>query len=115
MARTPEEVFTDHVALVNRGELSPVLDDYAEDAVLLTAQGPLKGHAGVEAFFTQAFTMFPSAVVTIKSTVWDGDALLVWWDVDSPGGKVDDGVDTILISDGLIKLQTTSFTPQLNG
>src|SRR4051794_39815395 len=96
MARTPEEGFADHVALVNRGELPPILDDYAEDAILLTAQGALKGHPGVEAFFTQAFAMFPEAEVTIKATVWDGDALLVWWGVNSPAGHVDDGVDTIL-------------------
>ena len=59
--------------------------------------------------------MLPEADVTIKSTVADGDTLLVWWGAVSPAGRIDDGVDTIVVSDGLIKLQTTSFTPALNG
>jgi len=115
MARTVEQVFADHVALVNRGEISPILDHYAEDVVILTSQGPLKGHEGVNTLFTMAFTMLPTAEVTIKSKIAEGDTLLVWWSATSPAGRIDDGVDTIVVSDGLIKLQSTSFTPDLNG
>jgi ketosteroid isomerase-like protein len=111
MARTVEQVFADHVALVNRGEIPPILDHYTEDAVILTSQGPLKGHEGVNTLFT----MLPTAEVTIKSTVSEGDTLLAWWSATSPAGRIEDGVDTIVVSDGLIKLQSTSFTPDLNG
>jgi ketosteroid isomerase-like protein len=114
MSRTPEEVFADHVARVNGGEISAILDDYSGDVVILTAQGPLTGHPGVRTLFTMAFTMLPEAEVTVRSLVSSGDTLLVWWSAASPAGRIEDGVDTIVVSDGLITFQTTSFTPVLS-
>ena len=36
------------------------------------------------------------------------------WTAESPAGRIDDGVDTFVCEDGLIKLQSASFTVQLN-
>ncbi len=112
MTRSVEEVFRDHVDSVNSGDMQAILADYADDAQVLTAQGPLKGKAGVESFFTQAFSLLPGAQIAVKQTVAGEHSLLVWWGADSSAGRIEDGVDTFVIEDGLITLQTPTFTFQ---
>jgi hypothetical protein len=34
----------------------------------------------------------------------------VWWSAESSAGRIDDGIDTFVIEDGLIVLQTPTFT-----
>jgi hypothetical protein len=111
---TPEDAYGAHLQAVNTGDLEAILKNYADDVVILTAQGPLEGRTGVEAFFKQAFLLLPQAQVSAKQVVSSGAALLVWWSAVSPAGRVDDGVDTFVFERGLIKLQTISFSPQLN-
>ena len=114
MTRSPEDVFSAHLNAVNSGDLPGILENYADDVVVLTAQGALEGKAGVEGFFKQAFSLLPQAQVSAKQVVSSGGALLVWWGAESPAGRVDDGVDTFVFEGGLIKLQSISFSPQLD-
>ena len=114
MTRSAEDAYRAHLQAVNTGDLEAVLKNYADDVVVLTAQGPLEGRTGVEAFFKQAFSLLPQAQVSAKQVVSTGAALLVWWGAESPAGRVDDGVDTFVFERGLIKLQSISFSPQLN-
>jgi len=79
---------------------------------MLTAQGALEGRSGVEALYTQAFSLIPGAQVAVKHTVTGENSLLVWWSAESPAGRIDDGIDTSVIEDGLIVLQTPTFTVQ---
>ena len=114
MTRSAEDAYRAHLQAVNAGGLKALLENYADDVVVLTSQGPLEGKAAVEAFFRQAFSLLPQAQVSAKKTVFHGAALLAWWGAESPAGRIDDGVDTILFEGGLIKLQSISFSPQLN-
>jgi ketosteroid isomerase-like protein len=114
MTRSPEDAYSAHLQAVNTGNLDAILKNYADDAVILTSQGSLEGKAGVEAFFRQAFSLLPQAQVSANQVVSSGAAMLVRWEAESPGGRVDDGVDTFVFERGLIKLQTISFSPQLN-
>jgi hypothetical protein len=114
MTRSPEDAYLAHLQAVNTGDLEAILKNYADDVVVLTAQGPLEGKTGVEAFFKQAFSLLPQARVSAKQVVSSGAGLLVWWGAESPAGTVDDGVDTFVFDSGLIKLQSISFSPQLN-
>ena len=54
MSRSPQEVFSDHLAALAKRAVPMILEDYADDARILTPQGALEGLAGVEAFYTQA-------------------------------------------------------------
>jgi ketosteroid isomerase-like protein len=77
MTRSPEDAYDAHLQAVNSGDLDAILKNYADDAVLLTSQGPLEGKVGVEAFFRQAFSLFPEAQVSAKQVVSIGAAMLV--------------------------------------
>lgn len=92
--------------------MQAILADYADHAQVLTAQGALKGKSGVEAFFAQAFSLLPEVQLAVEQMVTGENCLLVWWSADSSAGRIDDGVDTYVVEDGLITLQTPTFTIQ---
>ena len=110
MTRTPQEVFSDHLASLAKRDVSLILQDFADGAILISPNGALEGLAGVEAFYTQALGGLPDIDFTISSTVFGGDALLVRWTGKASAGRVDDGVDTFVFSDGKITLQSSWFT-----
>ena len=43
MARTPQEVFAHHVEALGGGDLDGIVADYAEDAVVISPAGVLRG------------------------------------------------------------------------
>lgn len=92
--------------------MAAILEDYAPDAVLLTPQGALDGHAGVEAFFRQASAALGDFELSVTWTVFGGDALLARWTASSPTGRIDDGIDSFVFVNGRIQVQTSSFTIQ---
>ncbi len=92
--------------------MTAILADYAPDAVLLTSQGALEGHSGVEAFFRQASAALGTFELSVTGTVFGGDALLAHWTASSPTGRIDDGIDSFVFVDGRIQVQTSSFTIQ---
>ena len=110
MTRTPQEVFSDHLASLDKRDIPLILQDFADDAVLISPNGALEGLAGVEAFYTQALGGLPDIDFTITSTVFGGQALLVRWTGKASAGNVNDGVDTFVFSDGKITLQSSWFT-----
>jgi ketosteroid isomerase-like protein len=114
MARSPQEVFSDHLAALARRDVSAIVKDYADDVSILTSRGVLEGLAGVEQFYRQAFEMLPDVDFQVKSTVFGKDALLVWWTASASAGHVDDGVDTLTFAQGLIRLHASSFTIEPN-
>ena len=67
MSRLPQEVFSDHLAALAKRDVPLILEDYAEDARIITPQGALEGLTGVEAFYTQALAGLPDLEVTITS------------------------------------------------
>ena len=110
MSRSNEEVFAAHVAAVGKGDIAGILNDYAEDAVLLTSRGAIESRSGIEGFFSQTLAALPQVELSATSAVFGGNALLLNWTASSPAGRINDGVDTFVFADGLIQVQTSSFT-----
>ncbi|HEV7824040.1 MAG TPA: nuclear transport factor 2 family protein [Mycobacteriales bacterium] len=115
MARSPQEIFAHHGRALGEEDLDALLADYAEDAVLLLASGARRGHGELRQFFTDMLAELPHATWDLKTTVFEGDALYVEWSAASGGKRVDDGVDTFVFADGLIRLQTAHLTVQPAG
>jgi hypothetical protein len=115
MTRSPQETFAAHFAALTAGDLKRVLDDYSEDAVIITDQGVLTGQSGVEAFYMNALELLPEPRFAVTNAVYADDAALVNWTAQSPAGRVDDGVDTFVFSHDRIRLHTTHFTLQQLG
>ena len=110
MTRTPEEVFAHHVKALGAGDLDEIVADYADDAVFITSRGVLRGKDGVRAGFTQLLTDLPNASWTLKTQIFDGDLLFLEWAADSAATDCDDGVDTFVFREGLIRAQTARYS-----
>jgi hypothetical protein len=115
MTRTPEEVFAHHAQALGAGDLDEIVADYADDAVFMTPAGLKRGKDGVREAFVQLLADVPDAQWTLPTQLYDNDILLLEWTADSAATHVDDGIDTFVFQDGLIRVQTVRYTLQHKG
>jgi ketosteroid isomerase-like protein len=112
MSRTPEEVFQHHVQALGAGDLGEIVADYSDDAVFITPAGVRYGKDGIRAAFTQLLADVPNADWTLPTQIYEGDVLFLEWTADAEKTRVEDGIDTFIFRDGLIRLQTVRYTVQ---
>ena len=115
MTRTPEEVFQHHAGALIAGNLDEIVADYSDDAVFITPAGVRRGKDGVRAGFTQLLADLPSADWAVPTQIYEGDVLFIEWTADAEKTRADDGVDTFIFRDGMIRLQTVRYTLQHKG
>jgi hypothetical protein len=112
MPRTPEEVFQHHAQALGAGDLEEIVADYADDAVFITPAGVRRGKDGIRAAFTQLLADVPNAAWELPTLIYADDALFLEWKADAEKTRVEDGIDTFIFRDGLIRLQTVRYTLQ---
>jgi hypothetical protein len=61
MARTPQEIFEHHATVLIAGDIEGIVADYADDALIITPQGVLRGKDGVREAFTTLLGEVPDA------------------------------------------------------
>ena len=110
MTRTPQEVFQHHAQALGAGDLDEIVADYSDDSVFITPAGVKRGKAGVREGFTQLLADVPNAAWELKTQIYEGDALFLEWAATSAATRVEDGIDTFIFRDGLIRLQTVRYT-----
>jgi hypothetical protein len=52
----------------------------------------------------------PDAAWNLKTQVYEDDVLFLEWAADAAGTRVEDGIDTFVFRDGLIRVQTVRYT-----
>ena len=112
MTRTPEEVFAHHAQALGAGDLDGIVADYADDAVFITPAGVKRGKDGIREAFTQLLADVPNAAWELKTQIYEYDVLFLEWAAVSAATKVEDGIDTFVFRDGLIRVQTVRYTVQ---
>jgi len=115
MTRTPEEVFAHHAQALGAGDLDEIVADYADDAVFITPAGVKRGKDGVRVGFTELLADVPNAKWDLPTHIYEGDILFLEWSADSAATRVEDGIDTFVFRDGLIRVQTVRYTVQHKG
>jgi ketosteroid isomerase-like protein len=110
MARTPEEVFQHHAQALGAGDLDEIVADYADDAVFITPAGIRRGKDAIRAAFAEVLADVPNAAWTLKTQIYEGDLLFLEWAADAEKTRVEDGIDTFVFRDGLIRAQTVRYT-----
>ena len=111
MARTPEEVFAHHGQSLGAEDLEEIVADYADDAVLVVQRKVYRGKDGAREVFTQLLSDVPQAEWELDQTFAD-DVLYLEWKATGGGRKVDNGIDTFIFEDGMIRVQTVVYTVQ---
>ena len=115
MTRTPEEVFQHHAEALGAGDLDQIVADYAGDAVFITPAGVRRGKDGIRAAFTQLLADVPDAAWDLKTQIYEDEVLFLEWAADAAETFVEDGIDTFVFRDGLIRVQTVRYTLQRRG
>jgi ketosteroid isomerase-like protein len=104
-------VFQHHGQALGAADLDEIVADYADDAVFITPAGVKRGKQGVREGFTQLLADLPEASWDLKTQIYEGDILFLEWGADARTNRVEDGIDTFVFRDGLIRVQTVRYTP----
>ena len=115
MARTPDEVFSHHATALGADDLDEIVADYADNAIFISPTGVLRGKDGVREAFTRLLADVPNADWDLKTLIYADDVLFLEWAADAARTRVEDGIDTFVFRDGLIRVQTLRYTLQLKG
>ncbi|MFC8779203.1 nuclear transport factor 2 family protein [Streptomyces nigra] len=110
MTRSPQETFSDHVRALGSGDLDAIAVNFAPDAVFLTPAGVLHRREGVKQGIGAVLADLPNARWKPGTPVFADDVMLLEWAADADGARVEDGVDTFVFRDGLIRAQTVRYT-----
>ena len=110
--RTPQEVFQHHAEVRVAGYIDGIVEDYADDAVFSTPDGLRHGKKGVRDVFENLLTDLPSAEWQVPTQIFEGDLLFIEWNATSERTRAEDGIDTFVFRDGLIRAQTVRYTLQ---
>lgn len=104
-ARSTEEVFNHHKEAFLSRNIEKIMEDYADDAVLFSPLGVLKGKEGVRIFFTEALKLVPPDVagnMQYRKQDFEGEFGYIVY--SSPGIPL--GSDTFCIRKGKIVIQS---------
>jgi ketosteroid isomerase-like protein len=113
MARTPQEAFETHVEALGSGDLDRIAADYSDNCIQITQRQVRRGKDGVKEAFSQLFADLAAAGevkgLEVPIRVYEDNVLYIEWWADL-GDMRADGVDTFTFEDGLITVQTISYT-----
>lgn len=110
MARSPQEIFQHHGEVLMAEDLDGIVSDYSDDALFITPEGVQRGKDGVRAGFVKLIGDVPGARWELPTQIFTDDVLLLEWKAESDKVKVEDGIDTFVFRDGLIRVQTVRYT-----
>jgi ketosteroid isomerase-like protein len=104
-----ERTLRHHWQAFGAGDVEAIMADYAEDAVLITRDATLKGHAQIRSLFSQiSENIFPpeSTSLHLANQVIEGEVAYILWSAKSALYNAPFCTDTFLIHDGKIVAQT---------
>ncbi len=107
--RTPEEIFAHHGEAVGAENLEEIVADFADDAILIAQKQVYRGKDGARQVFAQLLRDLPHAEWEV-TPIFAGDVLYLEWRAVGGGRRVDDGIDTFIFRDGMIRAQTVAYT-----
>ena len=110
--RSPQEVFGHHAQALGAEDLEEIVADYRDDALFITPAGVQRGEDAIRQAFTKLLGEIPQATWDLKTTIYEDDILFLEWSAEGGGNKIEDGIDTFVFRDGLIRVQTVRYTLQ---
>jgi ketosteroid isomerase-like protein len=112
-----KDVLDNHLTSFSKGDLEGILSDYTPDAVLFTAEGPLRGADAMRPLFQALIAEFgkPGAVFTLKRQSIDGDYAYILWTAETADNVYEVATDTFVVRDGKIAAQSFTGTIRPKG
>lgn len=109
--RSTQAVLEDHLRLALVGDVETDLQrNFADDCVLLTSFGVFRGKAGVREAARLLEMQLPHARFVYRTQLSDGELAFLEWSATSDRAWVDDGADSYLVRDDLIRSMSIHYT-----
>jgi ketosteroid isomerase-like protein len=106
-ARTPDAVFKHHIQSWNDRNLDAIVEDYADDAVVIVQGKVHRSKAAVAPLFRWLFQVFEGTTLVFDPTVIEGNIVYITWRATKAGVE-HSGTDTFVIENGRIRYQTVA-------
>ncbi|MFO0626202.1 MAG: nuclear transport factor 2 family protein [Polyangiales bacterium] len=108
---TTEALLDAHLRRFAAGDLEGILSEYADDAVLISADGVLRGPAAIRPLFVAMFDEFsqPGVTFALQARRVEGDCAYIAWRAETPQRSYTLGADTFVVRDGRIVYQTSAI------
>jgi len=111
--KTVEQLLESHNEAVFSKNFEKIVEDYSDDALLVTLYGTFKGKESIKAFFKKFLLEMMPNMKPVDSPnnklIISDDTLIIRWCGESDIAKITDGVDTFIEKDGKIWRQTGCF------
>lgn len=109
--RSSRQVFEDHLRTSFWETVEEdIRRNYADDVVLLTGNGILRGHDGLRELAKRLRDELPDCTFDYRTMLVAGEMAFLEWTAVSRKAIVEDGADSYLIRDGRIVAQTIHYT-----
>ncbi len=108
--RGAAEVVDDHLRSRKEQRIEDDLTNFAPDVVVLCARGIYRGYAGLRRLWQDIDEQIPAGRFSYGHPVAEGEAAMLEWQARGDGTLVEDGVDSYLVRDGRIVVQTIHYT-----
>lgn len=111
---TTESVLNHHWEAFGEQDLEGIMEDYADDAILITQTEVLHGQEEIRGLFDDLFTEFSDSTTTLsldEQTVEEDYASIVWH-AETPENEYEFATDTFVIRNSEIIAQT--FAAKIN-
>ena len=108
MSASTRAVLDHHLACVAQGDIDGILEDYTEDSVLMTPDGPLEGLGPIRKLFELVVgeMLPPGTQLDLKQTTVHGEVAYIAWTAQTDAMDFPLGTDTFVVRDGKILVQT---------
>jgi ketosteroid isomerase-like protein len=103
-----KDVLDRHLQNFMAGDLESILSDYANEAVLFTPDGPLKGTGEIGTLFQRLLAEFgkPGTAFSMKQTFFAGDYAYILWTAETADNVYELATDTFVVRNGKIAAQS---------
>lgn len=106
--RTTRAVIDNHLHTFGARDLEGILSDYAPDAILFTAEGPLRGIASIRELLRAMMGEFakPGAKFRLDRLFVDGEYGYIAWTAETADNVYELATDTFVVREGKIAVQS---------
>ena len=108
---TAQATLEHHLDAFGKNDINEIMEDYIEESEVWTQEGAIKGLEAIRAFFSYAFTLFPtdSTRLNVKQMIVNDHKAYIVWSAENATISVPIGTDSFEIEDGKIVWQSAAF------
>lgn len=99
-----DDVLDRHMAAFGKQDMEGVIADYAENAVMFTAGGAIRGHDALRQAFAGMFAEWgkPGTTFSLQQRIVDEDHAFIAWEAETADNRYEGALDAFTLEHGRI-------------